>query len=43
MKFIEIKEEDVNVINKDVQLNQIKEEYKDLFSGLGCFPGEYDI
>lgn len=43
MRFIKIVEEDVNLVNKEITLEYLREKYNDLFTGLGCFPGEYDI
>lgn len=43
MKFVKIIEEDINLIDKELTIDFIQDHYKDLFTGLGCFPGEYDI
>jgi len=34
---------DINILNKELTIDDIKTSYKDVFTGLGCMRGEYDI
>ena len=46
MDFIKFNDKDINFIENNVPeltLQYIKENYSDLFNGLGCFEHEYDI
>jgi len=43
LNLIKILEHDINSLDKELNLNDIKTKYKDVFQGLGCMENEYDI